>query len=142
MTETRRKAKIAMLEKGISFTELAERTGFTRGTVHNLLGGHNASTYGRQAISDVLQAEIFPGISPRRTVTIRAGTQWESATAAEAQADAAELGYRVSLQGKVITFLSSTQFWLDADPSENLSGAKAEDTTPKATDKALPQSRR
>lgn len=141
MTETRRKAKIAMLEKGISFTELAERTGFKRGTIHNLLGGHNASQYGRQAISDLLQAEVFPGVSPRRTVSFPAGTEIECKTAEEAQADAAELGERVSIRGNVITFLRDTMFVrLDDDPSENLSAASRKKRTPHALKKQPPLS--
>jgi lambda repressor-like predicted transcriptional regulator len=63
MTEARRKAKIAMLEKGLTFNALASLVRLKRGTVHNILSDLSTSSRGRQAITNVLGAnEIWPGV--------------------------------------------------------------------------------
>jgi lambda repressor-like predicted transcriptional regulator len=63
MTEARRKAKIAMLEKGLTFNALASLVRLKRGTVHNILSGLSTSFRGRQAITNALGAnEIWPDV--------------------------------------------------------------------------------
>ena len=64
MTDARRKARIAMLQKGITFEDLAKQTGYSVATIHNLLSNTASTAKARQALTNALQTdELGPACS-------------------------------------------------------------------------------
>lgn len=124
MTPAHRTVKILLLQKAMTFADLAAATELTQTTIHNTLSGRTSSRKAKQAITNVLQAVIFPDVHPRPPFTFRAGTEMEYLTKEEAQNGAAILGDRVEIRGNVLTFVKDTQFTrLDIGPDPNLSAA-------------------
>jgi hypothetical protein len=74
MTEARRKAKIAMLQKGITVGDLCKATGLSKAAIHNLLSDTSAGQKSRQALTNALQTQLWPDIKiTETTYTIKKG---------------------------------------------------------------------
>src|SRR5713101_9737970 len=80
MTEAKRKAKILLLEQNKTFAELANDAGLALATIHNVLDGHKSSKKSKQAITEALRSEVFPGIKPRHQLRFEPGDAIESPT--------------------------------------------------------------
>ncbi len=61
MTDARRKARIAMLKKGITFEDLAKQTGYSVATIHNVLSNTASTAKARQAITNALGVQLWDG---------------------------------------------------------------------------------
>lgn len=64
MTDSRRRAKILLLEQGKTFADLATAAGLSEATVHHVLDDVASSAKSKQAITNALGAQIFDGIMP------------------------------------------------------------------------------
>lgn len=62
MTDARRKAKIRLLELGLTFDDLARESRLAKATIHNVLDDKASSAKSKQAITNALRAEIWPGV--------------------------------------------------------------------------------
>jgi hypothetical protein len=118
MTDAKRKAKIVLLQRNKTFADLAHESGYALATIHNVLDGKSSSAKSKQAITNILQAEIFPGLVPRPPFTLHAGTEIERSSAAEAQRDAAELGEFAAARGKWVVIVKDTPVVLVDSRSE------------------------
>src|SRR4051812_22509662 len=87
MTEERRKAKVAMLEQGVTFAQLEKETGLTRGTIHNVLSGVCSSARTRQALTDALGVQLWRDVKVQTArTTIAEGTVFLRMNREEAEA--------------------------------------------------------
>lgn len=106
MNEFRRKAKIAMLEKDLSFRDVAAIAGLTLGTVHNVLSGLSNSTRAREAITNALGTEIWDDVPvTERRLLIPKGTQIEFADECSAQQAEREFINRVTRDHRTLAFI-------------------------------------
>jgi lambda repressor-like predicted transcriptional regulator len=121
MTEARRKARIAMLQRGITFKDLAEQTGYSLATIHNLLSNTASMAKGRQAITNALQVDqLWPGVFvTERVLTFPSGTELEYPSVTAARKSTAELPTRsVNRNGRVVTFIQPLTFVFKIEPEE------------------------
>jgi lambda repressor-like predicted transcriptional regulator len=81
MTDARRKAKIAMLQKGVTFQDLTTSTGLSKASIHNLLSNASESRKSRQAITNALGIQLWDEIEVTEgSITLPAGmlVRWPS----------------------------------------------------------------
>lgn len=135
MTESRRKTKILLLQRNITFAHLAKAAGLALATVHNVLDGKASSRKSKQAITNALGVQIFDGVLPTQTQhTIQAGTTIEFVDSPELVAEwRKECPTKLRVRGCCVTFLEDTPVtFSSADPgSENLSAARGKRTSHK-----------
>jgi transcriptional regulator with XRE-family HTH domain len=123
MTEVRRKARIAMLEKRLSFADLEQLTGLAKGSIHNLLSGVSKSPRGRQLLTNALGGDLWPGISvTERTFIFMAGTELEFTDESAAEECERQFGDAVQRHEKVVVFLRNFSAVIPAIGNEGLGG--------------------
>ncbi len=123
MTESKRRAKIALLQNNMTFADLARASGLALATVHNILDSKTSSRRSRQAITNALGVQIFADVPvTERGFVLRVGTivhwPWEGETA-EFLAEIGE-GNGVEIRPNYVKIIKETSFKLtvvaDDDP--------------------------
>ena len=115
MNEAKRKAKIALLERRMTLSDLAEDSRLAATTIHNVLNGRTSSRKSRQAITDVLGRKIWEDVPvSARHFVFPAGMQIVFGTSEEATAlarkFATEVGPgRATVNGNRLHLLASTR---------------------------------
>lgn len=105
----KRKAKAALRRLSMTFVDLAERSGLALSTVHAVLCNDASSEKSKQAITNALGVEIWPGLLPNESKYVfPEGCQIELDDPQMARQFADEFTDHVRLQGRVITFLKAT----------------------------------
>ncbi len=131
MTETRRKLKILLAERGLKFCGLREATGFAAQTIYNSVDERSDSPKVRQAIVNVLQAsDLFPGVVPtkRPIIVFSPGDEIDFAGCDDAGGALKEwsagLPGRVEMRGSMLVFTKHTAVYLqiahDGDSAHDL----------------------
>jgi hypothetical protein len=119
MTESRRKTKIILLQRNMTFAHLAKAAGLAEATIHNVLDGKASSAKSKQAITNALGAEVFEGVRvTARPFTIPAGTKIDWGTEAEAIAAEKEFAGFIKRRNTTISFIKPVPAWIsEPEPS-------------------------
>jgi transcriptional regulator with XRE-family HTH domain len=114
MKEVRRRARIAMLQRGLTFLDLERLSGMKRGTIQNILSGFSSSTRARRAITNALGTQIFDDTIPTEARhTFLKDTTVEFVDSPEfAVQFGNECKAKVRVRGCTVTFLEDTTFFL------------------------------
>ncbi|MBA3351176.1 MAG: hypothetical protein H0U23_01905 [Blastocatellia bacterium] len=115
MTQAKRKAKEALRDLSMTFADLAVQADLALSTVHSVLSEETGSRKSKQAITDALGVEIWPGVVPSGGFSILpAGTEIESPDLAMAKKFAAECEAEMPgctrRTGRVVTLLKTVTF--------------------------------
>jgi transcriptional regulator with XRE-family HTH domain len=114
MTSAHRTVKILLLQKEMTFSDLAAASGLTQTTIHNTLSGRTGSQKARQAITNALLFQIWPDIQvTRRPIIFGPDVEIDSPTEAEAEATLRSLpeGY-AERRGKTVFFLKEFEVYI------------------------------
>ncbi len=117
MTDAKRKAKILLLQRNDTFDDVAMAADLALATVHNVLDGKASSRKSRQAITNALGAEIWPGMVPmERAFVMPAGTEIDTVgDDAAAQQWLDEFPGRLERRGKILVFTKRTALIIRKD---------------------------
>ena len=137
MTEARRKARIAMLQMGITFEDLAKRTGYSLATIHNLLSNAASMAKGRQALTNALGTQLWNHV-PVTERCLHVPTSWgmqiEFPNKKQALDAVDELGPDlVARRGRTITFIKAVK-WVAEIPREKTQSAKNRKISARSTE--------
>jgi transcriptional regulator with XRE-family HTH domain len=112
-----------MKRRDMTTSALASAVGINARTVRNIACGSAPSRRARQAITNALGVEIWPGILPEeRRLNFECGVQTESATIKEAKELAREFRPYVKRRGKVVTFIRTASFVIRYDDASAPTG--------------------
>ncbi len=132
MTEARRKARIAMLQKDITFEDLARQTGYSVATIHNLLSNTASTAKARQALTNALQTdELWPGVfMTERVITFVPGDSLEfshESAAREWARDFNKLQPGIAVRrGRVVSYTQTCRFSLEIEDPTKRKAKKSE----------------
>jgi hypothetical protein len=112
-----------MLEKGLTFSDIADAIRRKRGTVHNALSDPSKNTKTRQAITNFIGVQIFPGIAvTEHRFTAPIGMEIIGWSIDEAKKTEAELSGFVKRKGGKIRFIKALELvWYTPDLSLEIS---------------------
>jgi transcriptional regulator with XRE-family HTH domain len=118
-----KKAKIRLIELGLTFRDLCKATGLKQTTVSNTLSGRTAHFLTRQIITNFCGVELWPGVFvTEREFTIPPGTEFECLSLSDARDKVDELAPgSITRKGRIITFIEPVTFIFKIEPEESQS---------------------